>query len=196
MPNKLLLYGKGGHSSVVREACGKTWEAIEQIDQNDDTDLFYKRFPPAQWVAHVAIGNNEHRNKVSTLVLSCGYELATIIHPAAYVAASATIGPGCYIGPMACVQVRCNLGTGVIVNTSASIDHDCVIGDFVHVAPGTHLCGSIVVGEGTLLGAGSIIVPDVHIGSRCILGTGSALIETFEGDNLKMWGVPAKVVIE
>lgn len=196
MPTKLLLWGKGGHSSVVREACGKSWEAIEHIDQNDDNRLFHKRFPSSQWAVHVAIGNNEHRQNVSAMVSLHGYQLAAIIHPSAYVAASATIGPGCYIGPMACVQVRCNLGSGVIVNTSASIDHDCVIGDFVHVAPGTHLCGSIVVGEGTLLGAGSTIVPDIHVGSRCTLGAGSALIETFEGDNLKMWGVPAKIVVE
>ena len=196
MANKLLLWGKGGHSSVVREACGKSWEAIEHLDQNDDTSLFHKRFPPSQWAVHVAIGNNEHRNKVSGVVLSYGYELATIIHPAAYVATSATIGPGCYVGPMACIQVRCNLATGVIINTSASVDHDCVIGNYVHVAPGTHLCGSVLVGDQTLLGAGSTIVPGVRIGNRCVLGAGSALIKTLEGDNLQIWGVPAKIVVE
>ena len=193
----LLLWGRGGHSRIVEEAA-ELLGCFLAVHKGDDADNLYDGFGElpwdTSWEVHVAIGDNRARAEVTDRFTKAGYQLATIIHPRAFVSSSATLGPGCYVGPMATVLARAKVGTGVIVNTTASVDHDCVINDFAHIAPGAHLCGTVHVGKRTLIAVGGVVVPKVTIGDDCILGASSALVETIEGNGLKMWGIPARKV--
>ncbi len=196
MNRKLLIWGRGGHGAVVEEAAMLTGQFIniESTDKQDDR-VFIEWWPPTEWVVHVAIGNNVDRESVTNTLTKAGYTIVSIIHPRAFVSPKTYIGPGCYVGPLTSIQTRCKLGHGVIINTNASVDHDCLIGNFVHIAPGTNLCGSVQVGERTLMAVGSRVVPNMIIGKDCIIGAGSAIVNQITGDNLKIWGVPAKEII-
>lgn len=198
MLRKLLIWGKGGQGAVVEEAAMLTGQ-FTNIEMTEGDGLYIddvSRWKSDEWLVHVAIGNNIQRECIYKDLEANEYSLANIIHPRAFVSPKATLGNGCYIGPLTSIQTRCVIGNGVIINTNASIDHDCVIGDFVHIAPGTNLCGSVKVGARSLLAVGSRIVPKVIIGEDCVLGAGSALVETIEGNGIKMWGVPAREVKE
>jgi UDP-N-acetylbacillosamine N-acetyltransferase len=196
MIRKLLIWGKGGHGAVVEEAAMLTGQFtnIEFIDDKDLLDNWTTRYSMKEWRIHIAIGNNQDREKVFKRIDELGYHHAVIVHPRAFVSPKATLGRGCFIGPLTSVQTRSFLGDGVVINTNASIDHDCKIGNFVHIAPGTNLCGSVEVGDRTLLAVGSRVVPKIKIGKDCIVGAGSAIVSQIDGNGLRIWGVPAKVV--
>ncbi len=199
MNRKLLIWGKGGHGSVVEEAAMLTgqYTHIEHIDDNDKLNARHswkEIYKVDEWAIHVAIGDNRCREAVSIRVRDQGYSIVTVIHPRAFVSPKTIVGDGCYIGPLTSVQTKCILGDGVIINTNASVDHDCFIGNYVHIAPGTNLCGSVHVGDRTLMAVGSRVVPDIKIGQDCIIGAGSAIVNQLDGNGLKIWGVPARVV--
>ena len=193
----LLIWGRGGHGTVVEEAAMLTGQ-FSVIEMNEGKDIWPApttiKWPKEEWVVHVAIGDNYQRENISKQLLNIGYSFATIIHPRAFVSPKAKVGQGCYIGPLASIQTHSILGNGVIINTNASVDHDCFINEYSHIAPGAHLCGTVYVGKRTLIAVGGVVVPKVKIGDDCILGASSALVETIEGNGLKMWGIPAKII--
>jgi UDP-3-O-[3-hydroxymyristoyl] glucosamine N-acyltransferase len=79
------------------------------------------------------------------------------IHPAAVVAASATIGDGASIGPCAVVDERAVVGAGTIIS------------------PGCHLGQDTVVGAQTILHANVSVRERCRIGSRVIVHAGAVI---------------------
>jgi hypothetical protein len=72
---------------------------------------------------------------------SQGLVLRSVVHPAAVVAPSATIGAGTLVMPGAVVNAEARIGANAIVNSGAIVEHDCEVGEGVHIAPGAVLCG-------------------------------------------------------
>ena len=87
-----------------------------------------------------AIGAVARRGIVERLVGE-GRSLATLVHPSAVVAASATIEPGCVILPLVVVGARSRIGRGTIVNRGALIGHHTTIGEYAFVGPGANIGG-------------------------------------------------------
>lgn len=54
--------------------------------------------------------------------------------------------------------------------------------------------GSIRIGKNCWIGTKAVILPGVNIGDGCTIAAGAVVTKTFEGDNLTLAGVPAKVV--
>lgn len=135
-----MIYGDGGHASVVR--------------------IFVDQLGPDV----VAIGDNRIRKKEVERLLKEGWEFSEPhIHWEAYVAVGVRLGGGTVVMAGAMIQPRVKIGRHVIINTGATIDHDCVIGDYAHIAPGAHLCGGVHVGDGALVGVGVGIAPGAQI---------------------------------
>ena len=99
--------------------------------------------------------------------IDSGYGFPPLIHPRAFVAREATIGPGTQLMAGAILQPYAQIGRNVIVNTGAQIDHHCCIGDHAHIAPGAILCGDVTVEAGAMVGAGAVVLP----GSKVTTGT-------------------------
>ncbi|MSU05595.1 hypothetical protein FYJ80_02205 [Spirochaetales bacterium NM-380-WT-3C1] len=71
-----------------------------------------------------------------------GGQLATLIHPTAYISPTATINPGTVILPHAIINTDVVVGKGCIINLGDIFDHGCVLEE------GVHIClGAIVKGE-------------------------------------------------
>lgn len=206
---RLLIVGTGGHAKVVADAAVAAIEA-QALDLrihgflDDREDALaptggrvlgriaegLRAVDPATTRVFVAVGDNVTRERIAAMIPP-GAESPPIIHPRAYVAATATVGAGTFVAPGAIVMAGARIGRHVIVNTGASVDHDCEIHDFCHIAPGARLCGSVAVGRLTLVGVGAAVTPGVHIGAGCIIGAGAAVIENLE-DGTKAVGVPAR----
>lgn len=205
----LLVFGAGGHGRVVADAAlaapAGTWQRLVASDRNaallagdllpgvsllaaDDALALSQAGGRKAMRVHVAIGHNPHRRAEAGLWQHL--ELASVIHPAAWVSPLASLALGCFVAAQAVVAVGAKLGTCVIVNHAAVVDHDCQVGAFVHLAPNATLGGAVRVGEGALVGAGATVLPGVSVGAQVVLGAGAVLTrDATEGT----WvGVPAR----
>lgn len=137
----LLIIGAGGHGQVVAEcaqACG--YEKIDFLDDNHPDaiggiDQIEEKVTDYDGVI-ISIGDNEVRKGLITRLQNINAPLISLIHPRAYVSATAAIGSGTIVLPDAVIHTNAHIGIGCIVSIGALIDHDAVVDDFSHINTG------------------------------------------------------------
>jgi sugar O-acyltransferase (sialic acid O-acetyltransferase NeuD family) len=211
MLRPIVFWGATGQARVLREfiaGCG--YELVALFDNNsavrspfDDVPLYHGMAGFARWLGErppgdifglAAIGGSAGAARLEYQQLMERYEIkpATVVHPQAFVAGSAGLGPGSQVLAMAAVCADAVIGAACIVNTAASVDHECVLGDGVHVAPGARLAGCVTVGACSMIGMGALVLPRLRIGSHTIVGAG-ALVTRDLPDGVVAYGSPARV---
>jgi UDP-perosamine 4-acetyltransferase len=131
------------------------------------------------------------RAAVLAAVDDAGLELPVLVHPTAYVAASAQLGSGCQLLPRAHVGPGARIGRGALVNTGAIIEHDVEVADAAVIDPGAVLAGRVSIGSEVEVGCGAVVLPDVKIGARAVVGAGAVVTrDVKEGETVV--GVPAR----
>ncbi len=123
------------------------------------------------------IGNLGVRVKVFEQLQRAGFTCPALVHPTAFVEASASLSPGVQVFPHAYVGSEARLGYGVITNTGAVVSHNCWLGDYVNISPGALLAGDVTIGAGTLVGMGVTINLRVRIGSGVRIGNSAVIKE-------------------
>jgi sugar O-acyltransferase (sialic acid O-acetyltransferase NeuD family) len=199
----VVVFGAGGHAKVIIATLlaakfnvvaavdddEKKWErhvlGIPVIGRIDDWTKSNARF------GVIAIGNNATRRQISQRTVAPAW--LAVVHPAAFVHESVSVGPGAVVLAGAVIQPDARVGAHVIVNTAATIDHDCEIDDFAHLAPGVHLAGDVRVKTGAMLGTGAIVTPGRCIGEWSTLGAGSVAIRDIPG-GVTAVGAPATIL--
>jgi sugar O-acyltransferase (sialic acid O-acetyltransferase NeuD family) len=118
---------------------------------------------------------------------------ATLVHPAADVAPSCTLGEGTVVPAGVVLTADVRVGAHVGLMPQAVLTHDDVLEDFVIVGAGALLAGTVRVREGAYLGAGCRIRENVTIGPWALIGMGAVVTRDVpEGE---VWaGVPAQFV--
>lgn len=205
----VVIVGNGGHARVLieillmqqRQILGYAAPTEEPNPYNIvylGTDEAILQHEPEGIELVNAIGSVSTmtlRAHIFTFFKSKGYRFCTIIHPSAVVSNTAMLGEGVQIMAGAIIQPFVRIGDNTIINTSASVDHDCCIGDHCHIAPGCVLSGCVTIGERTHIGTGTNIIQNTKIGSHVTIGAGSLVLKHI-GDYKKVYGIPAKEVIE
>jgi len=206
MPEKLVIFGAGGHAKVVIDAIEMAGhhEVAFLADADDarigtrlkgyqvcseQVGLAAAKSGMAQ--AFVAIGHNEARKRIAHRAQECGFILATIVHPAAVVSLRAVLGCGTLVMPGSVVNADAVVGANVIINTGAIIEHDCWIGDNTHIAPGATVCGGVEIGHDALIGAGATILPGLKVGARATVAAGAVVLSDVPNDATAK-GIPAR----
>lgn len=200
MKDNLVIIGAGGHSKVVLDAALPLTEHYDFFvydEFSDSQDILGVKITNTLESAstnnsffHVAIGDNNVREKLYKFALDLGYQPFTIRHSNSSISKfsevrdSAFIAASSVIGPMSYIDVGC------IINHGAVVDHDCRVGKFCHIAPNVTLGGNVFIGDNCLIGAGSTILPGVRIGSNCTIGAGAVVIKDIL-DMQTVKGVPA-----
>jgi acetyltransferase EpsM len=200
--NKVTIIGAGGHAKVVAEAIRLQglFEVEQFIDDaaNSPRELLGYRVLSGFYTLEnclfvVAIGDNKIRKEKFQSLLRRGGQPVTVVHPAALVSPSATIGNGTFIAATAVVGPCAVIGDNVIINTSAVVEHDNVIESHSHVAVGAKLTGACTVREGAFIGAGAVLVPKIEAGQWCVIGAGSVVLRNVD-PSVTAVGVPARIV--
>lgn len=203
---RCVIWGASGHGLVVAEAAAIDFDVVGFID---DDPRVTERCPPSLNVlggqeilwdlyergvrfAHAAIGRCATRLRISQLLLDHGFQLCTIVHPRAIVAASAQLGPGSFVAAGAIVCPDAKIGTSAIVNTGASVDHECVIEDGVHIGPGVRIGGNTRIGRGAWVGIGATILDNLTIGEGSVIGGGAVVVKDVP-PGVVAYGLPAVV---
>ncbi len=215
LPNELprvplLVWGASGHAKVVADAAIRSglYEVVGFLDDVSPERAGSRVLGElavlggaeqlerarAGGIAHVVvgIGDNAARQRVAARAKGAGFALATVIHPAAVVADSCTLGEGSFVAAGAVLNPDVSCGTLVIVNTGATVDHDCRLGDAVHVSPGAHIAGKVTIGDRAWIGVGAAVRDGMLIGADTVVGAGAAVVHDLPAGVLA-YGVPARV---
>lgn len=150
---------------------------------------------PEEFTGVICIGGtygNERIQVVNTFH-STGVRLTPLVHPAAFVECSATLGPGSHVLAGAVVAARACIGRACIINHNATVDHESTLSDGVHIAPGATLCGLVEVGTGAFIGAGATVLPRLSIGDDAVVGAGAVVIKSVPSGAV-VAGNPAKTL--
>lgn len=147
--------------------------------------------PSEHDLVSIAIGDPLTRSQVCDHLLGRGAQLATLVHPSAYVSESSTISPGAVIYPLAQISTNATVGQNTLVNFCVSVGHDVEISSSCVINSHVALNGGVVVGSRVMLGSHSVIAPKVKIGDDAFVGAGSSVIVNVS-DGQKVMGVPAR----
>ncbi|MDD3417449.1 MAG: hypothetical protein PHY47_26240 [Lachnospiraceae bacterium] len=106
-----------------------------------------------------AFGNNAFRLEWIERIVAAGGQLATLIHPTAYISPTATVAPGTVILPHAIINTDTVIERGCIINLGAIVDHGCIIEEGVHICVGAIVKGENRIERLTKIEAGEVIEP-------------------------------------
>ena len=158
--NKLVILGAGGYGCVVKDIAEQLgYETIVVLDDN------ISEHPLASCVDFLgesiefipAFGNNEFRMEWIRRIKEAGGQLATLIHPTAYVSPKAFVTPGTVVLPHAIINTDVVIGQGCILNLGAMVDHGCVVEEGVHVCLGAMIKAENRVKALSKIEAGEVI---------------------------------------
>lgn len=116
---------------------------------------------------------------------------ASVVHPSACIAKSATIGLGTAVLQNVVITCDTVVGNHAVISQGVCMAHDQVIEDYVLIAPGAVLSGAVRLQQNAYIGAGSIILQRVTIGEASVVGIGSVVIRNVEPRTTVM-GNPAR----
>jgi len=140
----------------------------------------------------LAIGIPEVRRRVAESLRSRGGVFLTLVHPAAIVAPSASIGEGSIICPYAIVSAAAMVGACVLLNYHSSLGHDASAGDYAVLSPYATLGGHAHIGEDVFMGMHASIGPGKRIGARSKVSANSCALSDAPADSI-IYGVPGRV---
>lgn len=204
----LVMIGAGGHAKVLYAlalALGHRIVGVcdpQMVEQGQSQwqgvpvlggDEALEQFDPALVGLINGIGQlvgSRAREDVFTRLRQAGFHFPALVHPAAWVAATARLAQGVQIMAGAVVQPDCCIGENTIINTHASVDHDCIIGANVHMAPGATLCGGVCIHDLAFIGSGSTVIQGLIVGAGAVVGAGVTLTRNLDPDQILLGPAP------
>ncbi len=192
-PTAIIIYGCGGHGKACLEMLRSlgTYRVVGFIDDGVPAGEEIMGVPVLGGGDHLAelhaqgirlaanavggIGNLVVRIKVFTKLAEAGFACPVVVHPTAFVEASAALSPGVHVFPHAYVGSDSQIGFGSIINTGAIVSHDCILGELVNISPGAILAGEVKVADRVLIGMGATINLLAAIGAGARIGNGATV---------------------
>lgn len=208
----VVVWGGRGHALVVAELVGTRTQPIAVVVDRDPSitsplggvplvtgheglDGWLRTWegPPLAFAVAIGGGRGADRRALHQHLIDRGLTAAPLVHPAAHVTTTATIGPGSQVLAGAVVAAAAALGTQVIVNTAASVDHECHLDDGAHIGPGATLAGDVHVERDAFVGAGATVLPGLRIGTGAVVGAGAVVTRDVAPRTIVV-GVPAREI--
>jgi len=149
-------------------------------------------FPGKRFI--VAIGNNKIRRKIMEEIDHNGGDTPNMIHPAATINKSATLGKGIYIQANVYVWTKVTIGDYCIISPNVVIAHHTKVGKACLISTLSGVGASIDIKEEVFVGMGATLVTGLsRIGKGATIGAGAVVLKDVEEDSVYA-GVPAKLI--
>jgi sugar O-acyltransferase (sialic acid O-acetyltransferase NeuD family) len=207
----LILVGSGGFGRETAEAVraavavGTAWRLLGFIDDDptrvgaviDGTPIIggreeLKRLPDARIV--VCTGRPDNYVSRPRIVRELDFpseRYASIVHPAAAVSSSSSVGPGSVLLANTVLTAAVRVGAHVAVMPHVTLTHDDVIDDFATLASRSALGGGTRISRGAYIGAGALIGQGLVVGELALVGMGAVVTRNVPAR--EVWvGVPAR----
>lgn len=209
-PRPLLLLGTGGFARETLElvravnAVAPAWNVIGMLDDDPAThgrDVHGVKVlgpcaavhdhPDALVAACVASPDDPMRRLGLVGRLDLPAErYATLVHPAAVVPASASIGPGSVVHAATVLTADVELGAHVAIMPAVVLTHDDVVRDGVTFGARASVAGSVTIERGAYIGAGALVREKLAVGAGAVVGMGAVVTRPVPSG--EVWaGVPA-----
>jgi sugar O-acyltransferase (sialic acid O-acetyltransferase NeuD family) len=133
-------------------------------------------YPDARLV--LTVGSSANLHSRPRLAARLGLEAeryATVVHPAASIAASTTVGAGTVVLAGVVTTADVEIGGHAVLMPQVLLTHDDRVGDHATLAGGVKLAGAVRVEEGAYLGAGSMVREYLTVGSYALVGMGAVV---------------------
>jgi sugar O-acyltransferase (sialic acid O-acetyltransferase NeuD family) len=116
---------------------------------------------------------------------------ATLVHPAAVVPRSASVGPGSILHATTVLTADVALGAHVAAMPAVVLTHDDVVGDGVTFGAGARVAGGVTIEAGAYIGSGALIREGLVVGAGAVVGMGAVLTSSVPAG--EVWaGTPAR----
>jgi UDP-3-O-[3-hydroxymyristoyl] glucosamine N-acyltransferase len=116
-------------------------------------------------------------------LMAAGFRLATLVHPAAYVARGAALGEGTLVMARASIDTSAVTGEAVVLWPGANVSHDSKVARNSFISPSAVLCGFVEIGESSFVGAGAIVTDRVQVPAGSFITAGTR----YSGGPLPRW---------
>ena len=150
-------------------------------------------YPDARLV--LAVGSSANmfaRIRLAARLNLASDRYATVVHPAATLAESTSVGPGSVVLAGAVTTADVHIGAHVVLMPHVLLTHDDSVGDHSTLAGGARLAGGVRLHEGVYVGAGAVVREHLAIGPWALIGMGAVVITDVPPG--EMWaGCPATV---
>jgi len=209
--SELVIVGAGGFGRETAElvravaAAGLPWELAGFVDDAPGLQgasvLGLPVLGPSGWVVDrpdvdvvVCLGTPRALDRrpamVDRLALPTA-RYATLVHPAAVIAASVVVGVGTVIHATTVATADAFIGDHVQIMPGCVITHDDRVADFVTMGAGARLAGNVTVDRGAYVGSGALVREGVTIGAGALIGMGAVVVDDVPPG--ETWvGVPAR----
>jgi acetyltransferase EpsM len=213
MGKKIIILGGVGNGSVIANAIAdanrrdaREWEFAGYLNDRIPAGERIESFPVLGSLADWTKFDRENYYFINTIYRIDGQQeridlfeslnvpderLATFIHPLAYVAPNALLGPGTVLMPFAAVSSAAVTGKCCLVMIGATLLHNSRAGDFCHFAARCCVGANMAIADGVHIGLNACSRENLSIGKNSTLGMGSVLITNMGAH--EVWaGNPAK----
>ncbi len=172
---------------------GELFGKFKVIGLSSEVDEFIRKGYYIHYAMHINAKQKEDRVKKILSFNIPEDQLATAIHPTAYIMAGSEIGVGSLLAPYAITSYGAKLGRYCHMYSSSFLGHDCIVNDFATIAVKSVVGARVIVEEGAHVGLNSCIREDIIIGKYSIVGMGAVVIKNAEPYSTVV-GNPAKPI--
>ena len=137
----LLILGERQYGQTAKEIAEETgeFENIVTLDETPNNENYKNKITEFLF-AFVALSASTERLKLTRILEECGYKIATLISPKAYVSRKAKVGKGVMVEPFAVINSEAIISDCCYIRANAVIDYGRKIGE-----GSTICCGATVV---------------------------------------------------
>jgi hypothetical protein len=112
---------------------------------------------------------NYARLELYGIARMAGLQMATLVHPLAWVAPGVRLADNVWLGPGVRVTVGCQIDSDVLINVGARLDERVHVSAHGWIGPGASLGAGVNVGTHSAVGADVHVRAGVQIGRHCTI---------------------------
>ena len=184
----MLIYGAGLHGvhlyHLVKNRFSESYQVVGFVDDSKPVGhIVVDSLENAGGLHEVSRSNNFNPGNVNLIfgigysnmngrmeafrnAIEAGYEVMTLIHPAAVIEPTASLGKGAVVMAGAVIDHACELADACFIDMGVHISEYCNIGNNNYIAAGTAIGGYVNMADSNFFGLNCTVTDHIDIGSR------------------------------